>query len=172
MGIEKNDIYIDFLVKHQTEKQIELENLLEKYKVQPVGDGFTDLILTMDLLESFILDLTTHGFIVQTIAWWCHCTDGNQQNFGCPHGMGGPKSLYYDGWFSEMGYYQDVPETDLQNIRTPFQVDEIASVNNRMLQLAKQDLVQNKISLDCLVPGIWLYIPEDWYRKRYLVDYR
>jgi hypothetical protein len=37
------------------------------------------------------------GLRIGGFTWWCHVADGHE-----PCGMGGPKSEYFDGWFSEI----------------------------------------------------------------------
>ena len=79
----------------------DLDNLIKEYKVQPVGTGYIDCIVSFENVLNFINDLSYININIYGLTWWCHCKD---QNSGCPHGMGGPKSEYYRGWFSEMNF--------------------------------------------------------------------
>ena len=85
----------------------ELDKLILKHKIQPVGCGYIDCIVTFENVFNFINDLTDLGIKVNTLTWWCHCKDKKN---GCPHGIGGPVSKHYDGWFSEMWF--KTPEFD------------------------------------------------------------
>lgn len=70
---------------------------LSELKIQPVGDGLIDLICPVENIETFI-DLCDDAEIqIEGFSWWCHVTEGHE-----PCGMGGPKSVYFDGWFSEI----------------------------------------------------------------------
>ena len=83
-------------------KKAQLDNILVKYKAEPVGWGYVDCIILNDDLAGFVNEITALGIKIKGFTVWCHCTDENKELYGCPHGFGGPKSIYHDGWFSEM----------------------------------------------------------------------
>ncbi len=70
---------------------------LEVLKIQPVGDSLIDLIYSPTQVDSFINLCNVQGVSIRGFTWWCHVVDGHE-----PCGMDGPKSKYYDGWFSEI----------------------------------------------------------------------
>ncbi len=70
---------------------------LKTYKIQPVGDGMIDLICPIENVVAFIDFCSTRSIQIKGFTWWCHVTDKHE-----PCGMGGPKSIYFDGWFSEI----------------------------------------------------------------------
>ena len=127
----------------------DLDKLIKKYKVQPVGTGYIDCILTFENIFDFINDLSNINIIVYGLTWWCHCKD---QNADCPHGMGGPKSEYYDGWFSEMWF----PLLEFK-------------CNEQVIEYIKNVSNDKKI-LKCFVPALWLDVPDNWKNELERID--
>ena len=118
----------------------QLDELITKYQVQPVGRGYIDCIVSYANVYNFIDELTNLGIRVYGLTWWCHT---QSKNTDCPHGMGGPKSIYYDGWFSEMNFpliIFDDNESALKYLQNPND-DDI---------------------LQCFVPALWLDVPNSW----------
>ncbi len=70
---------------------------LRKLKIQPAGKGMIDLICPPEHVGAFLDLCDASGIAVRGFTWWCHVTEGH-----APCGMGGPRSRYYDGWFSEI----------------------------------------------------------------------
>jgi len=117
-----------------------LDDLMKKHNVQPAGNGYIDCIVSYDDVFNFIDDLSSLDIAVCGLTWWCHCKDDNA---GCPHGMGGPKSLYHSGWFSEMN--------------TPLFKFESNSQAQAYLKGPKSADI-----LDCFIPALWLDVPDGW----------
>ena len=128
-------------------KKSDLDNLMEQYKVQPVGWGYIDCIVSWDNVFDFINDLSNMGVRISTLKWWCHCKDDNT---GCPHGMGGPVSRYYDGWFSEMWFKM----LDFDNN------DQVIAYLNSPEDETMNKWFENR--LECFTPALWLDVPDDW----------
>jgi hypothetical protein len=82
-----------------------IEHLLEVYRVQPVGNGYIDLILSCDRAILLIEELAKLPVAVTNLTWWCSCTTESKVQFGCPHGMGGPLNRFGEGWFSECVHF-------------------------------------------------------------------
>ena len=125
----------------------DLDKLIKRHKVEPVGWGYIDCIISLDNVFDFINDLSDMGVKVSTLTWWCHCKG---QSLVCPHGMGGPRSRYYDGWFSEMWFEM----LDFEN-------------NEQVIAYLKNP--KDKTMLQwfesrpkCLVPALWLDVPKNW----------
>lgn len=74
-----------------------LDAILDKLHIQPVGDGGIDLICSMENVNLFVREMNRLNVKIKGFTWWCHVVDGHE-----PCGMGGPKSQYYSGWFSEI----------------------------------------------------------------------
>jgi hypothetical protein len=128
-----------------------LDKLLFAYKIQPVGWGYIDCITIKENVSGFIRSLTDLGINVTDITWWCHYTIEGNKGTGCPHGGGGPKSKYSDGWFSEM--YQ-IPNRKIKD-------------NKEIIPYIFNEWLNTKEYLPCLIPAFWLDVPDDW---RNIVD--
>lgn len=128
------------------ETKTKLDKLLVEYKVQPVGWGYIDCITTNDNVSGFVSALTQVGIHVTGITWWCHCAIEGKEESGCPHGGGGPRSDFFDGWFSEM--YQ-IPFVETQN-------------NNEIIPYIFSEWPNTREYLPCLIPAFWLDVPDDW----------
>ena len=116
----------------------DLDNLIAQCKVQPVGRGYIDCIVSRENVFQFINGLS--DMKVYGLSWWCHC---KAQNSSCPHGMGGPSSEYYDGWFSEV----QLPLVEFES-------------NEQVIAYLKEPSDSN--IPDCFVPALWLDVPRDW----------
>ena len=128
----------------------QLDKLLMKHKVQPVGWGYTDCIIKRENLIDFLNDLDKIQIKVQAITLWCHCTNYNAQAYGCPHGGGGPLSGYHEGWFSEI-YHVEFKDDFACSADV---LDYIFSDSS--------DWRNNKLYSPCVEPALWLDVPEEW----------
>jgi hypothetical protein len=127
----------------------ELDSLLEKYQVQPVGIGYIDCITTKENITGFVNAISSLGIRITDITWWCHNTTDEDRGTGCPHGGGGPQSKYFDGWFSEMYQYKNVEIKD----------------NDEVLPYIFEKWPKDEKFLPCLEPALWLDVPEDWANR-------
>ncbi|HWO98530.1 MAG TPA: hypothetical protein VNM45_19820 [Bacillus sp. (in: firmicutes)] len=142
----------------------ELELLLSKYKVQPVGSGYIDMITANELVEDFIEELTSNHLVIEGVTWWCHCTEKSKEMLGCPHGIGGPGSDYYDGWFSETQIPMFLSSDGLEEITMDSSIDDIKSINDAVVKYIKEEFPKSNAYIECLVPALWLLVPDDWER--------
>ncbi|WP_144556031.1 hypothetical protein [Bacillus sp. X1(2014)] len=165
--------YFDYLTSNKNEFVTQIEHLFTKYKVQPVGSGYIDCIVMKNNLEEFIKELTALGILISDVSWWCYVNPNNETT-ECPHGMGGPKSTYYEGWFSEL--QNDFFEADSEKVNSILNsydkqsinalniqtIDGIKNMLNKPFKYTPTDYIQcNK----CVMPGVWLLVPEDWERN-------
>lgn len=163
--------YYDLLNSNKETFLDQIEHLLQRHKVQPVGNGYIDCILLKENLDQFINDISALGILISDVSWWCY-VDPNQ-SLGCPHGMGGPKSEYYEGWFSEL--QNDMYEVDqgrIASVMESYDMNLISSINkqtiNRIHEILKHPfrytpseyIEENK----CVMPALWLLVPDDWKR--------
>ena len=126
-------------------KKTVLDELLVKYKVEPVGCGYIDCIILKENVENFVRELTALGIEITAVSWWCHCTDENKGKYGCPHGLGGPVSVYHDGWFSETC---ELYSTDFSN--------------DKIMSYIFDEFPAHEHYLPCMVPALCLDVPDDW----------
>ena len=112
-----------------------VKRLCERLKIQPVGEGFTDMICPPEHVAEFISACTENDVQIEGFTWWCHVSEGH-----VPCGMGGPKSQYYDGWFSEI------------------QMDEMISFpsNEGYEKYLIQDWKKSEDYKECYWPGFWV----------------
>lgn len=164
--------YFDFLEKNKKSIVQQIEVLLTKYKVEPVGSGYIDCILMKDNLEEFIMEISNLGILAPYASWWCY-VDPNESDTGCPHGMGGPKSVYYDGWFSELqNDLYGLDEKSIGKVLLSYDKQLIYSLNMKVLEGIwkiletpfKYSPIDYIAGNKCVNPGLWLLVPDDWKR--------
>ncbi len=80
----------------------QLELIFTQYSVEPVGGGYIDCIVQKSHLVDFTQDLSMLGIAISDCSWWCYVDTSISKETGCPHGIGGTKSKYYKGWYSEL----------------------------------------------------------------------
>jgi hypothetical protein len=139
--------------------KIVLDNILEKHKAQPVGHGYIDLIISRDNYKGFISDLVTNGFKIQSVSWWEWCDDKNENKYG----LGGPESIFYNGWFSEIpidvDHFNFSGEPEMENI-----IREILDkIETKTLSFSDETVTYSKSKW--LTPAISLDVPNDWRNK-------
>jgi hypothetical protein len=151
------------------QKKIELS--LERNQSQPVGTGYIDIITDTGKIDNLITELTEIGIAINGVTWWCYCSEENKEKSGCPHGMGGPKSIYKVGWYSEMGLDYECFNIS-QNVYDKFESSEVTFKEIKSLNESVRkyiyDFSQDEKSFNCLTPALWLHVPREWKRTRYL----
>jgi hypothetical protein len=165
--------YFDYLNTNKKEIVERLEDLLTRYKVEPVGYGYIDCIIMRDNLEKFIMEVSTLGVLITSVSWWCYVNPNESSQNGCPHGMGGPKSDYYEGWFSELqNEMYELDMTEVNSILEAYDKQLIGALNQKVLKRIWQMLEipflytpndyipENR----CVTPALWLLVPDDWRR--------
>ncbi|WP_203364727.1 hypothetical protein [Bacillus sp. REN10] len=167
--------YFDYLELNKNEFVTHLEHILTLYKVQPVGNGYIDCIVMKNDLKGFIKEITTLGILITDVSWWCYVKPTNDnESTECPHGMGGPESEYYEGWFSEL--QNDFFEADVEKVNSIINsydkhsiyslnmqiIDEIKNMLNTPFRYTPTEYIEGN---KCVMPGLWLLVPEDWKRS-------
>lgn len=121
-----------------------LDTVIEKYKIQPVGNGYIDLICPWQSVNDFIDELTQHNIKITGFTWWCHAVGEHN-----PCGMGGPKNKFGDGFFSEIEMGR---------------ICEFSS-NKDVKSFLLYEWVNSDDYKPCYVPAFWLDVPKDWKIK-------
>lgn len=165
--------YYDYLNLHKQKIMDDLETLFRKHKVEPIGNGYIDCIIQKNNLKAFINEISSLGIIINTCSWWCY-VNPNDINTGCPHGMGGPKSDYYERWYSELeNDFCSIDEDGLNTALNLFNKEFVYLFNMKMLDRINKMLKTpfrytptefidgNK----CVTPGLWILVPDDWERN-------
>ncbi len=163
--------YVESLERNKGFLQPKLDELLVKYKGQPAGIGYWDIITPRDNYISFIDELTELEIAIESVSWWCHCSPENEKKYGCPHGMGGPLCNYFDGWYSEMPDYDKII-VDAKFDSTVLDINSNALFIIKNKKTREYHFPENRgvFSLDfkkdtCFTPGLCLFVPEDWKNK-------
>ncbi len=117
-----------------------VNDILIKYKAQPVGNGYIDCIVKKEYVKGLINELSNANIKITGVSWWCHHTYENDKKYNYQYGMGGPKSIYFEGWFSEVPYIFGSNFID----------------NTGVLNYIFIKVKGNKFYSDCLCPGLWL----------------
>lgn len=136
-----------------------LDNILEKYKAQPVGHGYIDIIVSRDKYQDFISDLVINGYKIDSISWWEWCADKNENDYG----LGGPKSVYYKGWFSEIPVNVDDFNFSADTTKVNIIKEILSKIETKTISFS-DETVTFKDS-NWLTPAIWLDVPDDWRNK-------
>lgn len=151
-----------------------LDTTMQKYKVQSVGT-YWDCIVQKDNLDEFIIKLNEIGVLIEAVSFWCYVNPDTAHRTGCPHGMGGPKSIYYKGWYSEFqNCLEPVNDDLLEKIKEEYNKDLIERTNNNTLKkiyeiltipfgYAPKEYIKDN---ECVVPGLCLLYPKRWIKRR------
>ncbi len=128
----------------------ELDNILAQYKAQPVGDGYIDIIVKRENVRQLIQKLLLDDIQITCITWWEFVeSNAKSKRFG----MGGPKSKYYDGRFSEIGLGDDeIHATESEKIIEIIENKEI-EFHDRKIHFKQEE---------SLTPALWINVPNDW----------
>lgn len=158
--------YLRQLQGNQAKIQPLLNKLLEKYQVEAVGTGYIDCITPLPSVSDFIEELTAHTIIVYAVTWWYYCgTVDTLQQKKCSHGMGGPQSKYRNGWFSETILpFHEIRKTELDKLSSTNLSEYSQHLNTEIKNYILHKFRQSANDEPCLVPALWLYVPEDWQR--------
>ena len=143
--------------------KIDLDNIIEKHKAQPVGYGYIDIIVSRDKYRCFISDIVRSGYKVNCVSWWEWCPD----NIECKYGLGGPKSRFYEGWFSELSINVD----DLK-LSIDLEIEEKINTIINLIEtktISFADEIVTFMDNQWLTPAFWLDIPNEW-RNSYTDD--
>lgn len=129
----------------------ELDNILALYKAQPVGSGYIDIIVKRENVRQLIEALIHDGVKINCITWWEY-VEPNTRSKG--YGYGGPKSYYYDGWFSEICFGEDELNTvAIEDIMEVIENKEIAFHGGEKISYKQEQ---------CLTPALCLDVPNEW----------
>ena len=134
-----------------------LDRIIKEFKGQPVGDGYIDIIVLRQYYKPFAEVLINNGFLIEAISWWEYI-----DSVDTPHayGMGGPRSKYYPGWFSEVSSELD---------ELPPANDVLAAIFEIIENKALGEYGGKRITFKgtkSLTPAFWLKVDEKW-KSRY-----
>ncbi|MBL7837147.1 MAG: hypothetical protein JNM67_06500 [Bacteroidetes bacterium] len=136
-----------------------LDNILEKHKAQPVGHGYIDIIISRDNYKDFISDLVASGYKIDCVSWWEWFEDRKENEFG----LGGPKSIFYKGWFSEI-------PVDVDNFNFSADMTKENTIQENLTKIETKTIsfsgkTVTFIASNLLITAIWLDVPDNWRNK-------
>jgi hypothetical protein len=159
--------YISELKSAQSTKQKAIEDTLVKHQCQSVGQGYAEIITNYEVVHEVIEELTQIGIVVAGVAWWCHCTEENQEMLYCPHGLGGPENEFGDGWFSEMvgdEHYFFLTDDELKTLELDNDHTSNIQSFNEKISAYLDEFPTHEHFISCFTPSIMLAVPEEWQR--------
>jgi hypothetical protein len=133
-----------------------LDDILEKHKAQPVGHGYIDIIVSRDNYKSLVSDLVSHDFKISSVSWWEWCPDKKESE----HGLGGPESVYFNGWFSEIPVDVDDFSFSPDNTNADTIKEVVNKIETKAISFSHETVAFNQSSW--LTPALWLEVPNDW----------
>jgi hypothetical protein len=136
-----------------------LDDIFEKHKAQPVGHGYIDIIISRDNYKDFVSELVTEGFKIKSVSWWEWCPDKKENEYG----LGGPDSIFYNGWFSEIPV--DVDDFNFSEDTTKENIihEILKRIETKTISFSDETVTFNQSNW--LTPAIWLDAPGDWRNK-------
>jgi hypothetical protein len=137
--------------------QITLNNILKNNKAQPGGWGYGDIIVKKEFVENFIKEIIFEDFNIIYIGWWEYCSTMDTKN---KIGMGGPKSIYFDGWFSEICLNFVYESNDHINI-TGNKIEKINKIMEHIRNIKFEGITFENSEI--LMPSFDLDVPDDWH---------
>lgn len=136
-----------------------LDNILEKHKAQPVGHGYIDIIVSRDNYKDFISVLVTTGYKIARVSWWEWC-EGKQEN---NYGLGGPESVFYKAWFSEISVNVDDFDFSADTKKESIIKEVLNKIETKTISYSDETITFKESNW--LTPAIWLDVPDDWRNK-------
>lgn len=136
--------------------KLNLDKIIKRHKAQPVGHGYIDIIVSRDTYKDFISDIVSNDYKIDSISWWEWCPDNKK----CQYGLGGPESIFYEGWFSEI-------PINVDDLKLPTYLNHKRKINailslieTKVISLAEKQLTF--YNNQWLTPAIWLDVPDEW----------
>jgi hypothetical protein len=136
-----------------------LDDLLEKHKAQPVGHGYIDIIVSRDNYKDFVSELVANDFKIESISWWEWCADKEEGKYG----LGGPESVFYNGWFSEIPLNVDDFNFSADTSKEDVIQEILKSIETKTISFSNETVTFDQSNW--LIPAIWLDVPDDWRNK-------
>lgn len=124
------------------------------YQAQPVGNGYTDIIVRRENIRQFVEFLVFNEIRITRITWWEYVENKAQSKM---IGHGGPQSRYHQGWFSELCFGDDeVTKATVKEIMNIIKNKEITFSDGKTIRYQQDEF---------LTPALCLAVPNDWESK-------
>lgn len=135
-----------------------LDRILEVYKAEPVGDGYTEIIVPRNSSSSFLKDVLSEGFRITGITWHEQCDSNSQSKYGWAE---------YHSRLSSV-VFSEIPIGD-DDVISHSDIDEtyrgiMDIIENKEIRFSDGETLTFK-DHPFLTPGFWLDVPFDWKNK-------
>lgn len=146
------------LSARKKDAQKKLDRILDVHKAEPVGNGYTEIIVPRDMFGSFVKDVLSQGFRITGITWYEYCDSLRQSKYG----MGVVHSRLSAGVFSEIPIGDD-------DVISKGNIDEthrgiMDIIENKEICFSDGETITFK-DHHFLTPGFWLDVPFGWENK-------
>lgn len=128
----------------------ELDRILISHKAQTVG-GYGEIIVRQENVSQLIEELIFNDIYINRITWWEYVDSISQSS---NYGHGGPKSVYFEGWFSEICFGED--EIDENNVESILKI-----IDGKEITFSDGEIVQCN-QAKWLTPTLCIDVPENW----------
>lgn len=139
--------------------KITLDDILERHKAQPVGNGYIDIIVSRNNYKDFVADLVTNDFKIKSISWWEWCADKKKNEYG----LGGPESVFYKGWFSEIPIDLDYINFSANTTKQSIIKEIIEKIESKTISFPDKTATFKECMW--MTPAICIDVPEGWRNK-------
>lgn len=150
-----------------SDKKDILDLLLKKYRGQPVGIWYIDIIMKKENIFDFINELSLNWFLIIWVTWWFYCESLEE----CPLiWMWWPKSIFYKWWFAEIWYWYDFLDTIvIEKLKLSNSREKIRVENKEFSKIIIEKQISSipyQLTLDFkdipLIPSIRLLVLNEW----------
>lgn len=122
----------------------QVDNAILTCKVQPIGNGYVDLVTIKDYILPFIEAMQKLNVRIRAVSWWRFSEWKNES----PKNKEAWKSRYFKGSFSEM--------------LLPIKEFKKDAGYDAVIKYIQEDFPKSKDFSPCLIPGFWLEVPDGW----------
>ena len=158
--------YMEYMVANERLIRFGINDIQIRFSVFAVGNGFIDLITPIDRCRPFLDALSDLLVAVCGVSWWCHCIEDKPKTSGCPHGYGGPRNPFGEGWFSECSQFPMLDVLRHVTHHEGLSAEEVVrQCNQTVREYLEVTLTKESFYSPCLTPGMWLHVPSDWKRE-------
>ena len=99
------------------------------------------------------------GFKIKSISWWEWCAEKKENEYG----LGGPESIFYRGWFSEIPVDVDDFNFSADTTQESIIQEILKKIETKTISFFDETVTFNQNNW--LTPAIWLDVPDDWRNK-------
>lgn len=138
--------------------QNKLDRIMDIHGAEPVGNGYTEIIVPRNGARAFVKDVLSLGFRITVITWYEHGDSIKQSKYG----MGVVHSRLSAGVFSEIPIGEDEVISLGNTEETHRGIMDI--IENKEIRFSEGERITYK-DHQFLTPGFWLDVPLNWKNR-------